>query len=135
MLINKFEENGFIEAIYESSNIFRSTYNTKDKILGVVFKSGVEYFYEGVSPKDYYAFELADSQGKVFGTKIKDHNFTKGGKVDIDSIKESIKERQKKEINSLKEYVVNICKEMTSYDVNKINELIKVVNTINKYEK
>lgn len=135
MLISKIEKNGFIEVLYESSNIVRSTYNIEDKTLGIVFKSGVEYFYEDVSSKDYYAFELADSQGKVFNTKIKSHTFTKGGDVNVDLIKESIRDKEKFEITSLKKHVVSLCKAIDNYDTSKIDELVKTVDLIKKLSK
>jgi hypothetical protein len=57
MVLNKYEENGSIECLYDSSNILGSKYITTDKKLAIIFGSGRQYVYEGVKYEDYKKFE------------------------------------------------------------------------------
>lgn len=62
---------GFIECIYDSSNILRSTYFPKEKRMYVSFNKGIVYSYGNISKTLYEDFEKADSQGKFFIEQIK----------------------------------------------------------------
>ena len=71
MVLNKHEENGSIENIYNSSNILASKYIIATKKLAIIFKGGRQYLYHDVKREDYNIFENAESQGKVLNTTIK----------------------------------------------------------------
>lgn len=70
-LINRIENDGFIEVQYASSNIQSSMYNNNSGDLIITFSGGRQYFYSNVDKNDYMKFELAESQGKVFNSLIK----------------------------------------------------------------
>lgn len=64
----------------DSSNIKCIGYSPKEKTLGVVFDTGMEYHYSDFMPEDWIAFCSADSIGKHFFSKIKtSFTFTKIG--------------------------------------------------------
>jgi len=71
MILNKHEENGSIENIYDSSNILASKYIVATKKLAIIFKGGRQYLYRDVKREDYNIFENAESQGKILNTTIK----------------------------------------------------------------
>ena len=71
MVLNKHEENGAIENIYDSSNILASKYVTATKKLAIIFKGGRQYLYHDVIRNDYDIFEGAESQGKILHSVIK----------------------------------------------------------------
>ena len=77
MILKRKEKNNIVKAIYESSNIVASTYDTNTEDLVLIFKSGTQYKYSKVSKSDYMRFEVAESQGKVFNTHIKKYVFEK----------------------------------------------------------
>lgn len=86
MILKKQEKDGIVRAMYNSSNIVASIYNSISNELDVIFKSGFKYRYSGVSKTDYMRFEIADSQGKVFESHIKKYPFSKLENVDITKI-------------------------------------------------
>ena len=66
------DENGIIEATYDSSNIASSKFETETNTLYITFvKGALVYRYENVSPSDYFDFQNAESTGKEFISKIK----------------------------------------------------------------
>ena len=66
------EENGIIEATYDSSNIASSKFEKDTNTLYISFvKGGLVYKYENVEPSDYYYLQYAESTGKAFIDKIK----------------------------------------------------------------
>jgi hypothetical protein len=66
------EENGIIEATYDSSNIASSKFEKETNTLYITFvKGGLVYKYENVDPSDYYYVQYAESTGKAFIDKIK----------------------------------------------------------------
>jgi hypothetical protein len=71
MILNKHEENGSIENIYDSSNILASKYVVATKKLAIIFKGGRQYLYHDVKIEDYNTFEGAESQGKILNSSIK----------------------------------------------------------------
>lgn len=63
---------------YTSSNIKKAVYNTANKQLEITFNSNSTYIYENVSHEVFTEFDMADSQGKYFNTKInKKYTFVK----------------------------------------------------------
>ena len=66
------EENGIIEATYDSSNIASSKFEKETNTLYISFVKGdLVYKYENVDPSDYYYVQYAESTGKAFIDKIK----------------------------------------------------------------
>jgi len=66
------DENGIIEATYDSSNIASSKFETETNTLYITFvKGGLVYKYDNVSPSDYFDFQNSESTGKEFINKIK----------------------------------------------------------------
>ena len=65
-------ENGIIEATYDSSNIASSTYDTANYTLYLTFvKGNLRYKYLNVEPNDYNQLQNAESTGKAFIEYIK----------------------------------------------------------------
>ena len=77
MVLKRQEKENVIKAIYDSSNILASTYNRTTNELILIFNKGSQYKYPNVNVTDYTRFELAESQGKVFNTHIKNYSFEK----------------------------------------------------------
>lgn len=72
MIINITNENGIINATYDSSNILSSSYDTNNYTLYITFAKGnLKYKYENVSPEDYNKLQDAESTGKAFIEFIK----------------------------------------------------------------
>jgi hypothetical protein len=107
MILKRIEKNNEIKAIYDSSNIIASIFNTETNELQLIFKSGIKYKYPNVSKSDYMRLETADSQGVIFNTHIKKYIFEKLGNVDISKILDegkSIREQEfEVELNAKKE--------------------------------
>jgi hypothetical protein len=55
----------------KSSNLKKVGYDQERSVLGVVFKSGAEYHYEGVTEGQFQELLTAESVGKHFNTTIK----------------------------------------------------------------
>ncbi len=107
MILKRIEKNNEIKAIYDSSNVIASIFNTETNELQLIFKSGIKYKYPNVSKSDYMRLETADSQGVIFNTHIKKYVFEKLGNVDISKILDegkSIREQEfEVELNAKKE--------------------------------
>ena len=86
MLLKKQTKDNLVKAIYASSNICASTYDTQTKDLVIIFNNGGQYKYPNVSETDYTRFEIADSQGVIFNSHIKKYDFEKLDKVDTAAI-------------------------------------------------
>jgi hypothetical protein len=95
MILKKQTKDNLVKAIYASSNICASTYDTQTKDLVIIFNNGGQYKYPNVSETDYTRFEIADSQGAIFNSHIKKYDFKKLDKVDTVAII--------KEVNELKD--------------------------------
>jgi hypothetical protein len=65
---------GYIEAVFDSSNILKITYFPEAQRLYIAFNRGETYSYGNVTHELYDAFEKAESQGKFFNTNIKNKN-------------------------------------------------------------
>lgn len=100
MILKRQEKNGIIKAMYSSSTICASVYDTNTKDLTIIFNNGGQYKYPSVEMTDYTRVETADSNGSVFNTYIKKKytNFEK-----LDKLNDSTIEAILKEIETLKE--------------------------------
>lgn len=94
MILKRQEKNGKIKAMYSSSTICASVFDTATKDLTVIFNNGGQYKYPSVELTDYTRFETADSNGSVFNTYIKKKytNFSKLDKLDENTIQAILKE-------------------------------------------
>jgi len=61
---------GYIESVFDSSNVLKSTYFPKSKRLYIAFDRGQTYSYGNFDIEKYDEFEKAESQGKYFHQKI-----------------------------------------------------------------
>ena len=86
MLLKKEIKETLTKALYDSSNILASTYDTTTHDLIIIFKSGTQYRYNNVSNSDYTRFEIAESQGIIFNTHIKKYSTEKLGNVDVTQV-------------------------------------------------
>lgn len=83
MILKRVEKEGVIKAIYKSSHILASSYDTNTGNLTVTFDRGAQYTYAGVSNTDYTRFEIAESQGKVLNSHLKpSYAVEKGDDID-----------------------------------------------------
>jgi hypothetical protein len=72
MTTNVTNENGIINATYDSSNIVSSSYDINNYTLYVTFvKGNLTYKYDNVNPEDYNQLQSAESTGKAFIDFIK----------------------------------------------------------------
>jgi hypothetical protein len=77
MIIDKkthFEDDntiGYVDIIFESSSVLKTTYFPKKEKLYVHFKRGGTYSYLNVNNNLFEQFVLADSQGKFLAKEIK----------------------------------------------------------------
>ena len=93
MVLIKHEENGSIECLYDSSNILGSKYIVNQKKLAIIFNSGRQYVYEGVTFTDYSKFEKSESQGKLLHSIIKKYSYSQSKDlVDVKPLVEQIEE-------------------------------------------
>lgn len=99
MIVKRLEKNGKVKAMYSSSTICGSIYDTTTKDLTVIFNNGGQYKYPNVESTDYMRLETADSNGSTFNTYIKKKytNFEK-----LDKLSESAIAAILKEVNELK---------------------------------
>lgn len=96
MVLLKHQENGSIECLYDSSNILGSKYVVNEKKLAIIFNSGRQYIYEGVTFTDYSKFESGESQGKLLHVIIKKYSHSQSKDiVDVQPIVEQINEIKK----------------------------------------
>lgn len=102
MILKRQEKDGIIKAIYSSSNICASTYNSTSNELTIIFNHGGQYKYLDVAKTDYMRFETAESQGSVLNTHIKKYTSAKLDAVDVTEIikeVESLKEDEDKHVS------------------------------------
>jgi len=62
---------------YDSSNIKKAEYETTNDTLVITFNNDTIYEYYKVPHSVFAEFNIADSQGKIFHSKIKKHEFKK----------------------------------------------------------
>lgn len=146
MILKRKEKNNIVKAIYESSNIVASTYDTNTEDLVLIFKSGTQYRYSNVSKSDYMRFEIAESQGKVFNTHIKKYVFEKLENFDPSELlveveklsnqeKTAVIDAKRKEVINRLSYVHNLSQKDRSDEVDKtFNENLSILkNNIDDY--
>ena len=94
MIVKRLEKNGKIKAMYSSSTICGSIYDTATKDLTVIFNNGGQYKYPNVESTDYMRLETADSNGSTFNAHIKKKyvNFEKLDKLSESAIAAILKE-------------------------------------------
>lgn len=106
MILKKVKKDDTIKAIYKSSNILASEFNTLTNNLEIIFNRGDKYLYKGVTVNDYTRFEIAESQGKVLNSHIKVYPFEQLEKIDPQTIINEINEIAKAELKALGEGIV-----------------------------
>lgn len=94
MIVKKQEKNGKIKAMYASSTICASIFDTTTNDLIVIFNNGGQYKYPAVALTDYTRFEIAESNGSTFNTYIKKKytTFEKLDKLPEDSLSQILAE-------------------------------------------
>jgi hypothetical protein len=96
MVLLKQQDENSIECLYDSTNIIGTKYNINEKRMAVIFSSGRQYVYEGVTFTDYSKFETSESQGKLLHTVIKKYPYNQSDIiVDVTPLKEQIEEIKK----------------------------------------
>ncbi len=106
MILKRVEKEGIVKAIYKSSNVVASKYDKANETLTITFNKGTNYTYTGVPVTDYTRFEIAESQGKVLNTYIKQHPFTKGEDIDPSKIVAEIEKHKLAEIKEIEGMLV-----------------------------
>jgi hypothetical protein len=61
---------GYIESVFESDNVLKTTYFPNNQRLYIAFSRGETYSYSNVTLEMYKEFEEAESQGKWFFKRI-----------------------------------------------------------------
>lgn len=92
---------GYIEAVFSSGNVLKSTYFPTDQRLYIAFRRGHMYSYEHVSEEIYEEFEEADSQGRFFHEVInKKYQYRKEFTLyptEVEDVNKIIEEKKKEE--------------------------------------
>ena len=68
--LNEDQSVGYIESVFNSDNVLKTTYFPQTQRLYIAFSRGHTYSYGNVSPELYQEFENAESQGKFFHKNI-----------------------------------------------------------------
>lgn len=104
--IKEVEGMSYIEAVFDSTNILKTTYFPQEERLYISFGRGQTYSYGRINEEVYERFEKAGSQGKFFVDEIKNntekHPFRKEFSLyprEIEEIRKIIIENKKKEGN------------------------------------
>lgn len=94
MIVKRLEKNGKVKAMYSSSTICGSIYDSATKELTVIFNNGGQYKYPNVENTDYMRLETAESNGSTFNSYIKKKytNFEKLDKLGESAIAAILKE-------------------------------------------
>jgi len=108
MIISRVENGDVIKGYYKSSNISLSEYNKGTKELTITFNYGGVYKYNDVKDKDYFRFELAESQGTILNSHIKAYAYEQLDSVDKAYVKKLIKEARQEEINSFEKKIIDL---------------------------
>ncbi len=139
MILKRTVNEGVIKGLYDSTNILASEYDQTTNNLVVIFKNGGKYRYSEVALKDFTRFELADSQGKVLNSHIKNkYGFEALGKIDTKVIIESVVALEKESLQSfaevVKEKALNVITEVDSNLELSNKRLDDIINSINIYK-
>jgi hypothetical protein len=108
MIISRVESGDIIKGYYKSSNISLSEYNKSTKDLTITFNYGGVYKYNDVKDKDYFRFELDDSQGTILNSHIKAYSFEQMDSVEKGYVKKVIKEARESQMKILQMEIINI---------------------------
>jgi hypothetical protein len=81
MILKRLEKDNKIKAMYASSTICATIFDTTTKELTVIFNNGGQYKYPNVSLTDYTRIEISESTGSDFNTHIK-KKYTEFEKLD-----------------------------------------------------
>jgi len=108
MIISRVENGDVIKGYYKSSNISLSEYNKGTKELTITFNYGGVYKYNDVKDKDYFRFELAESQGTILNSHIKAYAYEQLDSVDKAYVKKLIKEARQEEIASFEKKIIDL---------------------------
>lgn len=73
-ILNEDKSTGYIEAVFNSDNVLKTTYFPQTQRLYIAFSRGHTYSYGNISKEMYDEFEAVDSQGKYFHSKINNKN-------------------------------------------------------------
>jgi len=65
-ILNEDKSIGYIESVFKSENILKTTYFPSTQRLYIAFSRGHTYSYGNISPEFYQEFENAESHGKFF---------------------------------------------------------------------
>lgn len=124
MLLERVEKGVIVNALYESSNIVSSVYDTTKKDLTIIFKNGGSYTYRDVSHTDYFRFETAESQGRVLNSNIKAYSFIKNDNVDVNEILSEVNKIKEDEKLKVKNELITFVKFFLKHhdDTNNIDE-------------
>jgi hypothetical protein len=101
MILNRKNNGNIVETLYDSSNILASSYDKISNDLIITFAKGTQYRYKNISSVDYLRFELAESQGKIFNTHIKQHTTQKLPNIDISVLLTEANDLKNAEKNAL----------------------------------
>lgn len=69
-ILNEDKSIGYIESIFKSENILKTTYFPTMRRLYIAFSRGHTYSYGNISSDMYEEFEKAESHGKFFYRRI-----------------------------------------------------------------
>lgn len=69
-ILNEDKSIGYIEAVFNSDNVLKTTYFPQARRLYIAFSRGHTYSYANVPREAYDEFEAAESQGKYFHKNI-----------------------------------------------------------------
>ena len=69
-VLNEDKSIGYIESVFKSDNILKTTYFPNNQRLYIAFGRGHTYSYGNISQEFYDEFEAAESHGKFFQSKI-----------------------------------------------------------------
>ena len=132
MIVKRLEKNGKIKAMYSSSTICGSVYDTATKELTVIFNNGGQYKYPDVASTDYMRFETADSNGSTFNTYIK-KKYTTFEKLDklsdtaLATILKEVEELKTKEKMTNDEKIVNDHKKSFLPKIQENKEYVQII--------
>lgn len=137
-LLKRITNQAVIEALFESSNIVSSKYDTSNKDLTVTFKNGSQYLYRGVDATDYYNLENAESQGIILNKSIKAKypDAVKLADVDVDAViaeinSKGLSKNEKQLLLSMESYILvnREANELNLDDLDTIEYLIQKLKT------
>lgn len=69
-ILNEDKTIGYIESVFKSENILKTTYFPNNQRLYIAFSRGHTYSYGNITPEFYQEFEDAESHGKFFYKNI-----------------------------------------------------------------